>query len=152
MPGSCRVSEPRDQLPGEEPARREFRLKPREFAVENRPVAEPSAHEPTDVREHFAVAGTQRSRVPPSPIQPNEVHALLRDNLARADAAGQIELKPAPRRRSRRLRDHLVIALASTLLAIIANALTQATLVVFALWVFLNVGLAWIMWFVMDDY
>lgn len=146
------MSEPRDEPPPDEAPRREFRLKPREFPIENQPAAEPSAHGPTDVREHFAIAGRKPRGARPASSELNDVHALLRGNVARADAAGQNEVKPPRRRRSRRRRDHLILVIGSTLIAIAANALTQATLVVFALWIFLNIGLAWIMWFVMDDY
>jgi hypothetical protein len=88
---------------------------------------------------------------------PVEVVQILRDNLARANAAGLNELAPMPPRRSRRRRDYwLLLVSANLVFGLIAvcsgpsaplpfvSALSGMALV--------SGGLTWLMWFVMDDY
>ena len=81
---------------------------------------------------------------------PNDVHATLRGNLAAEDRAG-LNATPAPaRRRSRRKRDYLVAMIVGNLLLLVATVFAPvfglAGLVIF------DVGVTWIMWFVVDDY
>ncbi len=135
--------------------RRAFRFKPREFTTVNPPVSTPS-DTPTDVREHFTLASAK----PPPTAHPvsarttdNEIHAVLRDNLAHADAAGLNDVKPAVRRRSRRLRDYfLVTTLMNAVIAAVAYLSPGAQLFCLAGAVMFNVSFTWIIWFVMDDY
>ena len=80
----------------------------------------------------------------------NEVHAILRDNLARANAAGLNEVAPPAPRKSRRKRDYLLSLLIGNVLLIVGTTINPvfgvAGLILF------NVGITWIMWVVMDDY
>jgi len=91
-----------------------------------------------------AIAGSR-----PAP-QPNEVHAILRENLDRANAAGLNDVDLTPKPPSRRKRDYWIsCAIGNSLLAValvISPIFAGAGLIIF------NVGLTWIMWFVMDDY
>lgn len=87
------------------------------------------------------------TRLPPAPE--NEVQAVLRENLARANAAGLNEVSSRPRR-SRRRRDYfLALVIGNTVLlggAFLMPIFGIAGMILF------NVGITWIMWFVMDDY
>lgn len=85
-----------------------------------------------------------------SPPPSNEVHAILRDNAARAEAAGLNRLSEKTRRPSRRKRDYFLTLVVGNIVLFASSALMPvfgaAGLIIF------NVGLTWIMWFVMDDY
>ena len=141
-----------------DPAPRKFQFKAREFTVDNAPVSTPSASGPTDVREHFraAAAGNPNLLPPPATKRENEVHHILRANVAHADSAGLNEVKPVARRPSRRRRDYLIVAgTINLLLGGIALFFRDAPIVlVFALagFVLFNICLAWSMWVVLDDY
>lgn len=84
------------------------------------------------------------------PREETEIHATLRDNHARADAAGLNEVTPRERRPSRRKRDYLAALLLGNAALIVGTMLNPvfgaAGLIIY------NVGVTWIMWFVMDDY
>jgi hypothetical protein len=80
----------------------------------------------------------------------NEVHEILRDNLARADAAGLNDVKPVAPRKSRRKRDYFLSLLAGN--AFFIWGLTLNPVFAGAGLVLFNVGLTWVMWVVMDDY
>lgn len=81
--------------------------------------------------------------------RPNEVHAILRENLDRANEAGLNAVNPGPRR-SRRKRDYLVtMILANALL--VAGTFIMPVFGIAGLIVF-NLGYTWIVWVVMDDY
>lgn len=158
-----------------EPPRRFYKLKPTEFERVNSPPAPlptpepapatrpppppPTPSERIDVRDlaRSAAAGTPLLHGTNAPAnRPNEVHAMLRDNLDVANAAGLNDVTPLPKRRSRRLRDYL-------LLMVPVNAF-------FAWWAFgpnanaatfvyglggmalFSAGFTWVMFFVMDDY
>jgi hypothetical protein len=136
-----------------ETPRRAFRFKPREFVADNPPVSTPSAG-PTDVRQHFlaAIPASSPPSVPKAVLE-NDVHALLRDNLAAADAAGLNDVKPVARRRSRRLRDYWVTLLGvdGFLLALWAPGVFPEIFLLSGLVLF-SVGFTWVMWCVVDDY
>ena len=149
-----------------DPPRKFYQLKPREFEAVNAvpPRADDSRREPRPdpgpglgdngritVEEHFRAAQMggpvlKKSRS----AAENDVHAILRDNHTRAEAAGLNKLTPKPTRKSKRLRDYLVLLLGGNVALLMAFRLQPifagAGLVLF------NVGLAWIMWVVMDDY
>ena len=90
----------------------------------------------------------RRSRAPAN--RANDVHALLQQNLAHANAAGLNELAAKPKRRSKRKRDYFLSLIVGNAVLLGATAIQPifgaAGLIIF------NIGLTWIMWFVMDDY
>lgn len=124
-----------------DPPRKHYQLKPREFDVVNEQLKAPSvpaAETPPaafdsgvaaasgtfDVRELArlgAQTGSLLSGNAPANRE-NDVHAMLRDNLAKANAAGLNDLAPLPRRRSRRRRDYIALLIAGNLF--IAGAYT----------------------------
>lgn len=150
-----------------EPPRKTYQLKPREFervndhpghaAPDSDPAVRPAR---IDVRDHFQSAAAM---TPPPPAgapraksAANDVHAILRDNLARADAAGLNDFAPPSRKRSRRKRDYwLLLLTVNALFAFVAfgpysNPMTQ--LYALAGFIMFSLGLTWVMWFVFDDY
>src|SRR5262249_35697089 len=107
MQTSGRMSDDQD------PPRKFYQLKPREFEVVNTPASTPpDGNLPTNVRAHFLAAkGEMPKRPAPLPVQRNDVHAILSENLARDNAAGLNELAPKPKRPSRRNRDFWLLAI-----------------------------------------
>ena len=104
-----------------------------------------------DVRDLARAAALPSATVRAAPAAPtNEVHTMLRDNLSRANAAGVNRVDPTRRRPSRRKRDYwLALAFGNGLLAVatmISPIFGAAGVIIY------NLGLTWIMWFVMDDY
>jgi hypothetical protein len=155
-----------------DPPRKTYGLKLREFESVNEPrpnapPATPPARDPgiipatagpIDVRElarHATVKGRALSSTAPV-NRPNEIHAMLQDNLARADAAGLNELAPQVRRSSRRRRDYWVLMIgvnglvASSLLIVGVNLVS--IFVVLAAIGFFSAAVTWIMWFLLEDY
>ena len=135
-----------------DPPRKNYRFKPREFQSVNAPVSAPQEIGPINVRDlsrQAASKGPQRSAGRAAP-RDNDVRSLLRANLAHDNAAGLNELTPQPRRASRRKRDYFVALILGNLVLVGATIFMPvfggAGLVIF------NVGLTWVMWFVMDDY
>ena len=150
-----------------DPPRKFYELKPRAFERANEPLPPPSPHaqpprEPQnqriDVRDHYESAKT------PGPVltlgqkigPKNDVHVILEDNLAHANAAGLNKLAPKRKRRSRRTRDYFVVAIPlNAFFAYVAfghfsNVMTMAYGV--AGIILATLGLAWVMFGVMDDY
>lgn len=92
----------------------------------------------------------------------NEVHAILRENLARDTAAGHYDVPPKPRRRSKRKRDYWILfftgnAALLTLMWLLTGrgGGAGALITVVSLGagtIIYNASLGWIMWQVMDDY
>src|SRR5262245_42788027 len=94
-----------------DPPRKFYEFKPREFEVVNklRPTAPtentspPRATDPdrkieiSELYRQAAVPGAVLNRT--SDTAKNEVHAILEDNVARANAAGLNNLAPKPKRR-----------------------------------------------------
>ena len=74
----------------------------------------------------------------------------VRAPFARANAAGLNDLAPLPKRKSRRKRDYFLCLVGGNALLGLGFMLNPvfagAGIVIF------NIGLTWIMWFVMDDY
>lgn len=141
-----------------DPPRKFYQLKPKEFEAVNPPSNLPPVDStPTTVRGHLRAAndGPLPPRSLPVPTE-NEVHALLRENHARANAAGVNDIAPHAPRRSRRKRDYWLLLLPmNAFFGFMAfgpyrNPMTLAYgiggMIVFTL------GLTWVMWFVMDDY
>jgi hypothetical protein len=150
-----------------EPPRKTYGFKPREFERANpaRP-AEPSgaatpARDPgitpadsgtIDVNDLIrAGAGTGRQLGSNATTnRGNDVHAMLRENLARADAAGLNNVTLPPKRTSKRTRDYFLLLFGGNL--VLAVGFVLQPIFAGAGFVLYNIGLAWIMWFVMDAY
>jgi hypothetical protein len=149
-----------------DPERKTYRLKPAEFERLNAPIRQSSANDPSasppatapandapiDVRDlaRQAAAGAPLLGGNSPANRPNEVHALLRLNRDKAHAGGLDELAPKPPRKSRRKRDYILALLIGNAVLIVGTLIQPvfgaAGLIIF------NVGLTWIVWFVIDDY
>jgi hypothetical protein len=154
--------------PESDPPRQFYGFKPREFERANPPAASSasdqaaggSLHDPSrpiEVRELYAQASVPGPLLNAArPVQPNEVHAILRENSAREAAAGLHEVSLKETRQSHRLRDYL-------LLFVLGNAVLGSL----ALYTFrsgnvysfvpivggigaYNAVLIWFIWFLMD--
>lgn len=159
-----------------DPPRVFYQLKPREFERVNQPPAETSAQppapaepvptglEPAPATDRIEVQDLYRQAATPGPLLPrgtkvvqkNEIHDVLQENLDRANAAGLNTLSPKPKRKSRRLRDFLLLMF--TLNGFFAFAAfgpySNFGTMVFgcAGMIIATLGLGWVMFFVMDDY
>lgn len=156
-----------------DPPRKLYGFKPPEFETANEPPRNPApaaesqpapdpgitrVHEGRiDVRELARIAMGGRPVLGNNSVanRPNEVHAILRDNLARANAAGLNEVS-LRQRRSRRLRDYLIVTtIFNAPLGAVAwfNRDSPIVLVlVLSAFVFFNLRFAWHVWAIMDDY
>ncbi len=86
----------------------------------------------------------------------NEIHGMLRENLARANATGANDLGPAPKRKNRRTRDYfLVLIPVNALFAFFAFG-PMSNPVTFVYGVagiaFFTVALTWVMFGIMNKY
>ena len=159
------------------PPRKHYKFKTAEFASINEvptdlslteaqpkrdPGIVPTAKVRIDVRDLVraslvtpgaSAAASPRAQATP---RPNEVHALLRDNLTHADAAGLNDVSPAAQPRGRRKRDYIVTLVVGNLVFAVLAGLSGFNLVgtLFALggMVLFSCAATWIMWFVVDDY
>lgn len=139
-----------------DPPRKFYDFKEAEFDAVNKQAD----HQPRiDVREHLQSAtGLSGLPIPKPAPKENDVHALIRDNVARADAAGLNELTPQAKRPSRRKRDYwfLMIGGNAFLALLFASAVKDGNAFMMAFSAAgigaLSAGVTWIMWFVMDDY
>ena len=139
-----------------DPPRKFYELKEAEFEAVN----QRSDHQQSiDVREHYGSA-TALSGIPvpkPAPKE-NDVHGLLRDNVARANEAGLNALAEKSRRPSKRKRDYWFLMISGNallaLLFVTATAQGNAFMMAFSAAGIglISAGLTWVMWFIMDDY
>ena len=154
-----------------DPPRKFYDFKDREFERANppRPPASDSTapqertvdpEKPVDVRELHRIAAT------PGPVlnprgkikRENEVHGILRDNLARENAAGLNHLSPKPPKKSRRRRDYFLLMALNLLvfgsLAVMALRVRNMILFIYSIAALGMITAAgtWVIWFVMDDY
>jgi hypothetical protein len=111
------------------------------------------------VRELFRQASTPGSVLSKGPRnEPNEVHAVLRDNLARANEAGLNEVPLRPKRPSKRRRDYilLMVGLNAVLVFLAVGFFRSGNVIGFVSAMagigLLSASITWVMWFVMDDY
>ncbi|MDB6092603.1 MAG: hypothetical protein JWM32_165 [Verrucomicrobia bacterium] len=148
---------PADPSEAETP-RREFKFKPTEFERANRSLDEADNLSAVDVRALIHQAGGASINGPAKSAPPaeNEVHAILRANLAEANDAGDNDLELIERRTTKRMRDYWALLIGGNLV-LGGSALLGASNVVvlsFSLAgiVLYSLGLTWIMWFVMDSY
>lgn len=160
-----------------DPPRKFYGLKPKEFerVNPNRPgdaapvfhPATPAAGTPTPSPDQpIDIHALHQQAAVPGPIlnagsktpDLNDVHAVLRENLARENAAGLNKLSDLPPRKSRRARDYwlLMIVCNLTLGLLAANGLRTGNAVLFVYCMagigLLSAALTWVMWFVMDNY
>lgn len=155
------------------PPRKHYKFKTAEFARINEvptdlsltgaqpkpdPGIVPTAKVRIDVRD-LVRASLVTPAAPPTPAstpRPNEVHALLRDNLTHADAAGLNDVSPAAQPRGRRKRDYILTLVVGNLVFAVLAGLSGFNLVgtLFAVggMVLFSCAATWIMWFVVDDY
>jgi hypothetical protein len=154
-----------------DPPRKFYGLKPTEFERVNAPSSASSPPPPPanlspdpgpaaaadsscaiDVRELARVASGGGSALGHHATvnRANDVHAILQHNLARANAAGVNKVTPPAPRKSRRQRDYFLSLLVGNVVLVVGTVINPvfggAGLIIF------NVGLAWVMWVVMDDY
>lgn len=156
-----------------DPPRKFYKLKPTEFErvnsvptsespVENSGVAADTAAAPVagaiDVRElaRQGAAGMPLLSGNTPRTQANEVHAVLQENLDRANAAGLNDLAPLPKKRSRRKRDYWLMMVPGTLFFGFFAAMGPGNPLPFVYGigglVIFNIGLWWTMWHIMEDY
>lgn len=148
-----------------DPARQVYRLKPKPFERVNAAPAQqsadlgadpgvlPSAAGPIDVHDLIREAVRTPSAASEGKATldtTNEIHALLRENVRHAEAAGLHALPRPGRRRSRRRRDYVLAMIFGNLVlagcTLVAPVFGVAGLIIY------NVGLTWVVWAVMDDY
>jgi hypothetical protein len=161
-----------------DPPRKFYGLKPKEFERVNPPVAgqpppssppsppasPPKSREldpskPIEVRELFQQASTPGPVLSKGPRNDlNDVHVVLKDNLARANEAGLNEVPLRPKRPSRRKRDYMLLMIGTNAgLAFLAIGFFRSHNVIgfvsaMAAIGMLSASITWVMWFVMDDY
>jgi hypothetical protein len=118
----------------------------------------PSDDDPPPIKHTLTTARFEAINAPstaPAPA-PTDVYQVLRDNLARENAAEMNAVKPVPKRRSRRKRDFwLMLVLGNLTIAAtvyFTRGNTIAVLIGLAGVLCLSVALTWVMWFVLDDY
>jgi hypothetical protein len=173
QPSTAFIAMPDDPTP----PRKHYKFKTAEFASINEvpthlslteaqpkpdPGIVPSTKVRIDVRDLVRASLVKPAATPAAPpttastARRNEVHALLQDNLTRADAAGLNEVSPAPKPRGRRKRDYIVTLVAGNLgfavLAGLSGFNVVGTLFALGGMVLFSCATTWIMWFVMDDY
>lgn len=149
-----------------DPPRKRYTFKPTEFENVNGVRRDSPLHEvqpapdpgivPTekvriDVRDLTRAAAIPSATARPAPPQgDNEVHTMLRENLARANATGLNDVALPAKRTSRRTRDYVIAMILGNALLAVATVISPifgaAGLIIY------NLGLTWIMWFVMDAY
>jgi len=147
-----------------DPPRKYYQLKPREFESVNDPLSStdapgrPPETKKIEVRDLCAQACT------PGPVlntaqkvsEKNQIHVILHENLARANAAGLNNVTPKPKRRSRRTRDFFLVLV--PLDAFFGYAAfgphSNVGLMAYGVggMIIATLGLTWVMFFVMDDY
>ncbi len=160
-----------------DPPRKFYDFKHREFERANKsahppepppiplplPASAPPIHPPEvpiDIQQLYQQASV------PGPVlstgqrsaDPNDVHAILRDNLERANALGMNQVAPPAPRKSKRARDYwrLVIGINIILGFLAVRALTTGNIILLVYSIggmgLITAGLTWIMWVVMDRY
>lgn len=154
-----------------DPPRKFYGFKPREFERVNAPApqAQPSASPaktagapspagPLTVQDLLHHANSPQhgpGAGPPAPSK-NDVQVILRDNLARANAAGMHHVNPLPPRPSRRRRDYVTLLVFGNTIFGIGMLVGHDNPMVFVYSLsgaaLFNVGVTWIIWVLMDRY
>lgn len=137
-----------------DPPRRYYRFKDREFERVNPPAGTVSDPGAIDLKDLYRTANATRPGLEEKPqaasASENEVHAILRENHARAEAAGLNAITKPAERKTKRFRDYLFVMLAGNLFFI--SNFPFNPVFAGAGFVLFNVGVTWIMWVVMDNY
>jgi hypothetical protein len=142
-----------------DPPPKTYGFKPREFKRDNAPVSEAGRMPTAAELAKVASAGRIVAPVPvrgPKAGDPNDVFATLQVNRSAEIQTDPIEMEKRERYRYRRKRDFwLILApmeLALGTVAFLARHNAMVVIGAFAGMVLVGVGLAWIMWQVMDRY
>ena len=145
-----------------DPPRQNYGFKPREIETVNAPTNEPQALPPVRVQDlinHALAPPKPGAALKPPPLaQDTDVHAMLRANVARDNAAGLNELIPLETRPSKRKRDFWFLTISGNLLLGLAAISSGATgnPMVFVSAVggmgMLTATLWWVMFHIMSDY
>jgi len=144
-----------------DPPPKKYGFKARSFEAVNPPIGTAPKADKIDVQDLFNAATAPHTRgasssVPPPPKPPipsaNDIHALLRDNLAHEVPKDL----PPPVRLTRRRNDYILCLLGgnATIAAIaFITGLNPATVLFGSAGALMfSIVLTWVMWFVMDDY
>jgi hypothetical protein len=154
-----------------DPPRKFYDLKPKEFErVNETPAAAapdlradpgilPAKRERIDARD-LARQGTGKGQLldgtNAAANRPNQIHVVLQENLAKANAAGLNDLAPMVKRPSRRKRDFWLVLVPVNAFFAFAAFGPFANPVSFVYGVggmaFFSAALTWVMFGVMDDY
>lgn len=138
-----------------DPPRKHYTFKESEFVRVNKPLEAPPGagtdpnDQPINLQDIYRAANAGPVKKP-APVVENEVHAMLRENHAKAQAAGLNALREIPPRKSKRKRDYWLLFFAVN--PPLVYSLTFNPVFAGAGLVLFNIGLAWTMWVVMDDY
>ncbi len=155
-----------------DPPRKFYGFKPREFERANDvpspaptpppvpdPGIQPAGEGRIDVRDLAQLAKVRPAATPPpKPAGPaSDVHQMLTENLAVANAAGLNRVAPTQGRPSKRKRDYILVMIAGNggLLAVFAVVIgfnLFSCLFLGMGMIFFSSAATWIMWHVMDDY
>jgi hypothetical protein len=141
-----------------EPPRKIYQFKDKEFERVNKSLSaspdEAGLGNPNDVSIDIQdlYRSANASPVVKSESVPvkNEIHDILRENLARDKAAGLHDIEFKPRRKSKRTKDYLMLVIGGNLL--LTGGFFIMPVFAGAGFVLYNVCLIWVMWVVMDDY
>ena len=139
-----------------EPPRKIYQFKDKEFELVNKSLGVSSADSadpndvPIDIHDLYRSANASPVVKSDSVPVENEIHDILRENLARDKAAGLHDIEFKPRRKSKRTKDYLMLVIGGNLL--LTGGFFIMPVFAGAGFVLYNVCLIWVMWVVMDDY
>lgn len=119
----------------------------------------PETAAPIDVRAMARQATAQGPllRTNPSAVHPpNEMQAVLRENVAQANAHGLNDVVLPPKRKSRRKRDYFLLLIPVDVFFAWMAFGPSANAITFAYGIgglaLYTTGLTWVYWFIIDDY
>ena len=147
-----------------DPPRKYYQLKPREFEVVNDLPSADGTQGDAQQSKKIEVRDLYEQARTPGPVlnttqkvtEKNQIHVILHENLARANAAGLNTLTPKPKRRSRRTRDFFLVLVPLDAFFAYAAFGPHSNVGLMAYGVagiiIATLGLTWVMFFVMDDY
>ena len=139
-----------------EPPRKIYQFKDKEFERVNKSLGVSSADSadpndvPIDIQDLYRSANASPVVKSDSVPVENEIHDILRENLAWDKAAGLHDIEFKPRRKSKRTKDYLMLVIGGNLL--LTGGFFIMPVFAGAGFVLYNVCLIWVMWVVMGDY